>query len=377
MARVSLRTFIAECAGSCGDLGTFIPHVIGAITVAGLAPFGVLFGFAVFLIGSGWFYKIPMAVQPMKAVSAVIITAGMTPGEIAAAGMMLGVVLFVLGISGLIGRVARLIPQSVSAGLQLGLGLLMGVLGVKLILMTPVIGIVALVMLFGLTRVPHCPAAPITLVASALVGWAMGSTTFPDVAMSMGVPQIVVPNWSEIWRGFEIAVVPQLALTLTNAVIVTAALSRELFPLAMSATERNLAVSSGLANIVLSPLGAMPMCHGAGGLQAQYRFGGRTGLTPVILGAVLLVLAMLFSTSAAQLFEIIPIGAVGALLILAGTDLAVSRRLFDAKPSCWPVIAVTALLTLFTNPALGFLFGWLAEIIRTAIERRGTLRERS
>ena len=377
MARVSLRTLIAECAGSCGDLGTFIPHVIGAITVAGLAPFGVLFGFAGFLIGSGWFYKIPMAVQPMKAVSAVIITAGMTPGEIAAAGMMLGVVLVVLGISGLIGRVARLIPQSVSAGLQLGLGLLMGVLGVKLILMTPVIGIVALVMLFGLTRVPHCPAAPITLVASALVGWAMGSTTFPDVAMSMGVPQIVVPNWSEIWRGFEIAVVPQLALTLTNAVIVTAALSRELFPLAMSATERNLAVSSGLANIVLSPLGAMPMCHGAGGLQAQYRFGGRTGLTPVILGAVLLVLAMLFSTSAAQLFEIIPIGAVGALLILAGTDLAVSRRLFDAKPSCWPVIAVTALLTLFTNPALGFLFGWLAEIIRAAIERRGILRGRS
>ena len=377
MARFSLRNFIAECGGACGDLGTFIPHVIGAITVAGLAPFGVLFGFAVFAIGSGWFYKIPMAVQPMKAVSAVIITAGMTPGEIAAAGIMLGIVLFALGISGLIGRVARLIPQSVSAGLQLGLGLLMGVLGIKLILMTPVIGAVALVMLFALTRMPHCPAAPITLAAAVLMGWAMGDTAFPDVAMALAVPQFVVPNWPEIWRGFEVAVVPQLALTLTNAVIVTAALSRELFPLATAATERNLAVSSGLANILLSPLGAMPMCHGAGGLQAQYRFGGRTGLTPIILGAVLLVLALLFSTSAAQLFEIIPIGAVGALLVLAGTDLAVSRRLFDSNPSCWPVIAVTALLTLLMNPALGVLFGWLAEIIRAAIVRRYALRERS
>jgi hypothetical protein len=37
-------------------------------------------------------------------------------------------------------------------------------------------------------------------------------------------------------------------------------------------------------------------------------------------------------------------GAVGALLILAGTDLAISRRLFDGKPSCMPVIGVTALL---------------------------------
>ena len=90
VARVSLRSFIAECGGSCGDLGTFIPHVIGAITVAGLAPFGVLFSFAVFLIGSGWFYKIPMAVQPMKAVSAVILTAGMTPRRASRTAALLG-----------------------------------------------------------------------------------------------------------------------------------------------------------------------------------------------------------------------------------------------------------------------------------------------
>jgi hypothetical protein len=45
-----------EVSGACGDLGTFIPHVIGAMTVAGLAPFGVLFGFATFLIATGAFY---------------------------------------------------------------------------------------------------------------------------------------------------------------------------------------------------------------------------------------------------------------------------------------------------------------------------------
>jgi Spy/CpxP family protein refolding chaperone len=76
------------------------------------------------------------------------------------------------------------------------------------------------------------------------------------------------------------------------------------------------------------------MCHGAGGLQAQYRFGGRTGLTPIIFGVVLLALALGFADRAAGLFAIIPIGAVGALLIIAGTDLAISRRLFDGKPSC-------------------------------------------
>jgi hypothetical protein len=94
---VRLRTFVREGGGACGDLGTFIPHVIGAMTVAGLAPFGVLFGFGVFLIGTGLFYGLPLPVQPMKAVSAVILTDGLRPGEVAAAGMMLGMVLVLLG----------------------------------------------------------------------------------------------------------------------------------------------------------------------------------------------------------------------------------------------------------------------------------------
>jgi MFS superfamily sulfate permease-like transporter len=136
------------------------------------------------------------------------------------------------------------------------------------------------------------------------------------------------------------------------------------------ASERNLSISSGLANILLSPFGAMPMCHGAGGLSAQYRFGSRSGAAPIILGAVLLILAIGFAEHAVPLFRLIPLGAVGALLIFAGTDLAVSRRLFDARPSCWPVIGVAAVMTLAFNPAIGLAAGWLSELIRAAIVRR-------
>src|SRR5437588_2548876 len=127
------RRFLLECSGACGDLGTFIPHVIGAITVAGLAPTGVLFGFAAFLISTGLFYGLPLPVQPMKAISAVILTGGLRPGEVLPP-VMIGIVLLILGITGWIGRLARAIPQSVSAGLQLGLGLSMSVLGLTLIL---------------------------------------------------------------------------------------------------------------------------------------------------------------------------------------------------------------------------------------------------
>src|SRR5580704_17449755 len=158
------RRLLLEVSGACGDLGTFIPHVIGAMTVAGLAPVGVLSGFGIFLISTGLLYGLPLPVQPMKAVSAVILTDGLRPGEVAAAGMMLGMILLVLGLTGWIGRIARTIPQSVSAGLQLGLGLLMGVLGVKLMLQTPWIGFGSLAALVILTRIPRCPAAPLVLV---------------------------------------------------------------------------------------------------------------------------------------------------------------------------------------------------------------------
>jgi predicted benzoate:H+ symporter BenE len=220
-----------EAAGACGDLGTFIPHVIGAMTVTGLAPAGVLFGFGAFLLATGLFYGLPLPMQPMKAVSAVILTGGLRPGEVAAAGIMLGFVLLVLGVTGRIGRLARAIPQSISAGLQLGLGLLMAVLGLKLILQTPWIGYGSLALLLILTRIPRCPAAPIALAAAIIAGWAAGNAMpAPEVGAAPGLPQPVIPSWAEVWRSLQIAVLPQLSLTLTNAVIVTASWRASCFP---------------------------------------------------------------------------------------------------------------------------------------------------
>jgi MFS superfamily sulfate permease-like transporter len=132
---------------------------------------------------------------------------------------------------------------------------------------------------------------------------------------------------------------------------------------------RHIALTSGAMNLLLAPLGAMPMCHGVGGVAAQHRFGTRTGLALVLLGAVLLVLALGFAGSAASLFAAIPTSAVGALLLVAGTDLALSKRLFDARPHCWPAIGIAAAATALMNPALGLAAGWAAELARTIVAR--------
>lgn len=368
------RRLLHEAAGACGDLGTFIPHAIGAMTVAGLAPAGVLCGFGASLIGAGLFYGLPMAVQPMKAVSAVLLTGQLSPDATAAAGLMLGAVLLLLGTTGLIGRVARLIPQSVAAGLQLGLGLLMGWLGFRMMLETPWIGVPVAVLLLALPRlVPRLPAVLLVLPAAVAAGLLSGVTEVPRIAgFAPGLPPLVLPqDWGAVWRALEFAALPQLPLTLTNAVIITAILCREMFPAqAVRATERNLALTTGIGNLLLAPFGAMPMCHGAGGVIAQHRFGARSGLAPALLGGALLILGLGFAESATGIFAAIPGAAVGALLLVAGTDLALSRRLFDARPHCWPAIGLAAAGTALLNPAIGLAAGWAIEAARGAIGRR-------
>jgi predicted benzoate:H+ symporter BenE len=360
---------LSELAGACGDLGTFLPHVIGAIAVAGLAPAGVLVGFGAFLIASGLFYGLPMAVQPMKAVSAVLVTGQVGPAEVAAAGLLLGASLLVLALTGTIGWLARVIPQSVSAGLQLGLGISMGILGLQLMWRTPWLGAAALALLVALMLRPRLPAAPLMLAAAVAAGSLAGLVSAPrDLAFAVGAPTLTVPSLDDVRRALALLVVPQLPLTLTNAVIVTALLCRDLFPVTGGrATERNLALSTGLANLVLAPFGALPMCHGAGGVQAQHRFGARTGLAPIALGIVLLVLGAGFAAGAASVLAVLPISAVGALLAVAGVDLAASRRLLDAQVSCWPVIAVAAAATLLADPAVGLVAGFIGEVGRKAV----------
>ncbi len=104
--------------------------------------------------------------------------------------------------------------------------------------------------------------------------------------------------------------------------------------------------------MVLAPLGALPMCRGAGGLIAQHRFGAR-GWAPTLLGAVLLALGLLFADGAARLLGNIPAGAFGVLLIVAGSDRALSQRLLEVRADYHPAVAAAAVATFALNPGLG------------------------
>ncbi|MDN3519517.1 putative sulfate/molybdate transporter [Aquisalimonas lutea] len=367
------RLGLRECNGALGDTGTLVPLTLGAISVSGLAPTPVLLGFALFYIATALYYRLPMPVQPMKAMVAVLLTTGMAPEQIAAGGVMVGLALLVLGCTGWIARLGRAIPQSVLTGLQLGLGMALALMSIDLMASAPLIASATLLALAACLFSERYPAVLIGLaVATALAHMLGHSGTLAGVETSAGL--VAIASWPSVGalrEAFSTLVLPQLALTLTNAVLLTALLAGEYYgDRADHVTPARLSVTSGLANLLLAPLGALPMCHGAGGVAAHYRFGARTGTAPLLIGLILLALALAPYGAGTALLTAVPAAGLGALLLVTAGELMLTRRLFDSKPSCWPVIAVTAAVTIAADPFWGLLAGVGAEPVRAGLVRR-------
>ena len=170
---------LRELSGALGDLGTLLPLVLGMIAVVGLAPVPVLLGFAVFYVATAFYYRLPIPVQPMKAVAAVLLTAGISSAGLAASGVLIGVALLVLGLTGWITRLARIVPQSVLAGLQLGLGVALAMVSLDLMASAPAIAAVTLGLVLALMAVSRCPSALIALAAAIMLGQVMGVQGMP------------------------------------------------------------------------------------------------------------------------------------------------------------------------------------------------------
>ena len=179
------------------------------------------------------------------------------------------------------------------------------------------------------------------------------------IGAQWSMPQLFsADDWHEgVLRG----AIPQIPLTTLNSVIAVCALSTDLFP-AKAAAPRKVATSVGLMNLLCCPLGAMPMCHGAGGLAAQYRFGARTGGSVVMLGIAKMALALLFGGSLLAWLQAYPRSVLGVLLLFSGLELALVCRDQTAKADFF-VMILTAGACLAINTAVGFVVGWVMAVL--------------
>ncbi|MES9814368.1 MAG: putative sulfate/molybdate transporter [Candidatus Thiodiazotropha sp.] len=366
MKTLTTKQVAGELSGAFADLGTFLPIVIAVLTLHLMDPSGLFIGFGLFALAAAAIYRRPIPAQPMKAVAAVVIADNLTAGAIAVTGLLLGATVLLLTVTGLVSRIGKMIPQPVLTGIQLGVGLILAWAGARLILQEPMTGLMPLILLLLLLPTRFKPVAAILVILGSTIWSGIDRPgQVQDIAIGFYPPQWVSIDWSDAWTSAETILLPQLALTLTNAMIVTAAIARHLFEdQAPPITPQRLGMSTGVLNLLLAPLGAFPMCHGAGGLVVQHRFGARTGLAPAIFGITCLSIGLLLGPNALQLLLLIPLAAVGALLVFAGLDLAMSKELTRGSRENLPVIVITGLVCLLLNVALGLLVGIAIEYLR-------------
>ena len=368
-----------EVAGSLGDLGTLLPLAIGMILLNNLHATNVFFLIGLFYLVAGHYFGVPVAVQPMKVIGAYAIAIGLTPTQIVSSSLWMGIFVLFLGITGLIQVIGKYTPKSTVRGVQLGVGVVLMIKGLHLIIepdpnlaiqaigpvsMSIILGTAGLVLTFLLLDSKKLPAALVLVFIGIVLGIFIGKPI--DAAAfnwSIHLPKPIPYGWPSVddllWV-LPILVLPQIPMTIGNAIISNTDITHEYFAnRAKLATYRSMANSQGLANIVSFFFGGIPMCHGAGGLAAHYRFGARTAGSNAIIGGIFVLLALIFGENIVTILKLLPFSLLGVLLVFAGLQLALMIQDLRDRKDLFVALLMLG-IALATNLGLAFIIGIIA-----------------
>jgi len=379
-----LRFDRVELAGSLGDLGTLLPIVVGMILINKLSPTTVFLAFGLFYFMTGYYFRLPIPVQPLKAVGAIAIAYPnqITESVIGASGILFGLILLVLSLSGTLDRVAKLFTQPVVRGIQLALGLIFLKKGIELITAQNLfisgvnghfseyqinlgIGIVVFAIVLLLLDNKKVPAALAALGFGIISGLVLGGLQDQPLGIGPTSVHLISPSLGDFWTAFIMLILPQIPLTIGNACVGTADACTSLFPnspLLSKTTAGKFALTMGIANLPAGFFGAVPMCTGTGGLAAHYRFGARTGGAPIMIGAIFVVLALALGELGFSILALIPSSVLGVLLIFAGLELCPLVRSLKTNEEFFVALLIAGIALAVPNMAWAFGLGIVVDL---------------
>ncbi len=384
-----------EFAGSLGDLGTILPIAIGMILINGLNPSGLFLSVGLFYIFTGLYYGVTVSVQPMKVIGAYAIATAMSSEQVLAASLLMGIILLVLGLTGAIDVMGKYTPKSVTRGVQLSTGILLMAQGVKLIIGTSklqlwhkmaepyltvqslgflpigiIIGIAGAVLTLFLLDNKKLPAGLVIVILGLLIGVILGTKEgFDKICFGFYLPQwlpLGLPGKTDFTFALFALVLPQLPMTVGNAVIANADLSKEYFgEKSKKVTYKGLSITMALGCIFSFFLGGMPLCHGAGGLAAHYRFGARTAGSNYMIGFIFVLLVLFLGSGILGIIYLMPMAILGVLLLFAGSQLALTIQDIFKRRDLFVVVFILG-ITLATNLGIGVMAGFaLAYLLKS------------
>jgi hypothetical protein len=197
---------------------------------------GALVMFGALQILTGLRYRMPMPVQPLKAMAALVIAQQISGNVLAGGALAIGVLMLCLSLTGLLDWVAGIVPKPVIRGIQFGLGLQLASLAVGKYMagsgttgyVLATAGVLIVVVLAGSRRYP----AALAVLALGAIYAATSTLNAPALWRGVGLrlPEPQAITRQDIWTGFLVLALPQLPLSLGNSILATRQLAQDLFP---------------------------------------------------------------------------------------------------------------------------------------------------
>lgn len=364
-----------ESSGSVADLGVLIPIAVALIVANGLSATAVLLPAGLLYLVVAWMYRVPVAVQPLKAFGAIAIAAGVGVDVIAAGALLMGLLFLALGGLGVLDRVAAMFPVAVIRGVQLTVGLLFFKIGWGLIAHPPKtfvdqaagwwVPVLALALVAGLLVLRSWIVLPLVVAGVVVAVLAAGDR------WEWGPSPISMPtlSWSAFATAAVLLVIPQVPLTFANSCLAPADAARAYFgDEAVRVTPNRLAGTLGGANVFAAAIGGMPVCHGAGGMSAHYAFGARTWRAPVVIGVLLTGIAVAVGAALAEVLPAFPLPILAAMLAVAGVAHVLLLRDVNGWRA-WSVVILIGVLGVTWNLAgavlLGLAVWWAGNLLQS------------
>jgi len=367
------RFSLHEWTGSIGDLGTLLPLAFALVVYNGFAGSHLFFLWGLAYLATGLIFKVPLSIQPLKVMTVIAITQGLSPDLLSTTAFFYGLLFILISTTGTINVLQKWFSQVLVSGIQLGIGLVLGLKAIQLIMengtflsmesgagmLNPAIFIaVVAVVLWLQHRQQQLWAVLVLVVLSGLIIMGVDHATPTLSQRSLINPSL--PNPTILFNVTILLIIPQLPLTLGNAVFAAAETAHDLWgKQAQRVTPQRLGLSIGIVNTAIGLLGGFPICHGAGGLAAHAQFGARTGGSTIIIGGILILAALLpaFST----LIFLVPVPILAAVLFVDGFRMVTLVGKLSL-PSDYATATLMGVITVITgNMAIGLGVGLLME----------------
>ena len=144
--------------------------------------------------------------------------------------------MFILTVTKLIDLLAKVVPKCVIRGIQFGLGIKLSLLALGDYVASEgthgywlaAVAFILTVFLIGNRKFP----AALFVIGLGVIYAFIFNVDSSDLVASVGIqlPQLHVPEWTDILTGLVLLAIPQIPLSLGNSVLATKQVSDDLFP---------------------------------------------------------------------------------------------------------------------------------------------------